>query len=122
MNEIEDRIIEVMIKADKPLILNHISQRCKVSPQATQYQINKLVECGTVLCQEEDGTKYYFLQPPFYLDEAGDALLIELTRFADAFSKSLIVPKEKDRESITICAMQKFIKNILKNSKTFLQK
>ena len=62
------QIIKAMQKANRPLILEHISNLSKVSTQLTAYHVKQMVEwgmAGTVDVNGDDKT-YYMLQPAYY--------------------------------------------------------
>jgi DNA-binding transcriptional regulator GbsR (MarR family) len=62
------RIVKAMQKANRPLILQHISKLSKISVQLTAYHMKQMVEwgiAGTVDVNGDDKT-YYMLQPAYY--------------------------------------------------------
>ena len=96
------RIVEAMLKAGKPLILQHIAENAKMTPQLVKYHLVQMVDegiAGTTI-HEEDGNVYYLLQPPYYDKNWQDALYNQLTPFVLEMGKTLDdgqakVPKTK---------------------------
>jgi len=108
-------IVETMQKADQPLILNHIAKRSKLSPQLVDYHLEQLIKKGLVLLAEEEGKKYYLLQPIFYDENWLDALYTMLTPFVDGMSGrigfeqfDLEISKERVIINILIMFLKRF--------------
>ena len=57
-----------MQKANRPLILQHISKLGKISTQLTAYHIKQMVEWGIAGTVDVNGDEktYYMLQPAYY--------------------------------------------------------
>ena len=79
-------IVETMQRADKPLIMNHIARRSKISPQLVDYHLEQMINKGLVLLVEEENKKYYMLQPIFYDENWLNALYTMLTPFVEGMS------------------------------------
>jgi len=79
-------IVETMQRADKPLIMNHIAKRSKLSPQLVDYHLEQMIKNGLALLIKEDDKKYYMLQPIFYDDNWLNALYEMLTPFVEGMS------------------------------------
>lgn len=62
------RIVKAMQKANRPLILQHISELSKVSTQLTAYHMKQMVQWGIAGTVELNGDEktYYMLQPAYY--------------------------------------------------------
>lgn len=85
------QIVKAMQKADKPLILQHISELSKVSTQLTAYHIKQMVEwgiAGTVDVNGDDKT-YYMLQPAYYDGKWLEALFALLLPYLKSMKKQM---------------------------------
>lgn len=85
------QIVKAMQKADKPLILQHISELSKVSTQLTAYHMKQMVEwgiAGTVDVNGDDKT-YYMLQPAYYDSKWLEALFALLLPYLKSMKKQM---------------------------------
>lgn len=120
---INTRIINLLIEADKPLIAHHIAKGIKETPQLVDYHLKKLVDQGIVLVDESYGTKFFVLQPPFYMESAESVLLQSLIPWATEFSKQcIIVEDESQRAKITINSIHEYLIRLLLDLKRELDK
>ena len=83
------KIIKILIKADKPLILNHIAKKTNLDIQLVEYHIKKLIGDGIVIIETEEEKKYYYLCSPFYDTNNMNALYSLLTPYVEATVKNL---------------------------------
>jgi len=85
------QIVKALQKADKPLILQHISELSKVSTQLTAYHMKQMVEwgiAGTVEVNGDDKT-YYMLQPAYYDRKWLEALFALLLPYLKSMKKQM---------------------------------
>jgi len=85
------QIVKAMQKADRPLILQHISELSKVSTQLTAYHMKQMVEwgiAGTVDVNGDDKT-YYMLQPAYYDRKWLEALFALLLPYLQSMKKQM---------------------------------
>lgn len=103
-NEVPLKIIAALQKADKPLIAYQISRKVKESPQLVDYHLKSLVQKQVVLQTEDGDSKYYFLQPSFYLVEAEISLMKVLTPWIEEFAKQTEVdnPPNADKKQVVL--------------------
>lgn len=83
------KIVEAMQNADKPLILNHVAKRAKISPQLADYHLGQMIKKGLVLCIDEYDKKHYILQQIFYDENWLTALYQMLTPFVEGMSGTI---------------------------------
>jgi len=101
-NEVALKIIKVLQEADRPLILNHVAREVGESPQLVDYHLRSLVEKQVVLQTEDVSSKYYFLQPSFYLVEAETSLMKVLTPWIQEFAKQTEVETDSDKKQAVL--------------------
>lgn len=81
LEETQIKIVRIMQNTNKPLILNHIAKKASLAPQLVDYHLEQMIKKGLVYVIEEEGKKYYILQPVFYDRNWLDALYNQLTPF-----------------------------------------
>jgi len=87
-------IINCLIKEENPLILSHIAQRIKRSPQLTEYHVKQLIDQKIMLCATDDEKKkYYYLTIPFYNEELISSIYISLTPVVENLSNQVPSPE-----------------------------
>ena len=84
------KIIECLIKADKPLILNHIAKKTKLDIQLVEYHIKIFIKEEVInRAVGDDDKNYYYLVAPFYDKDNMDALYSLLTPYIQETIKTL---------------------------------
>lgn len=70
-NDIESRIIRVMISANKPLRLSELVKQSGIYREKVQYNVNNMIKKGLILMaiNEYDNKKYYLPQLLFWNNE-----------------------------------------------------
>lgn len=87
------RIVKAMQKANKPLILQHIAQESKMTPQVVSYQVKEMLTwgiIGTVKSPDlKDQNTYYVLQPTYYDKNWMEGLYAILTPYIQDMAKQM---------------------------------
>ena len=91
-------IIKCLLRADKPLIANHIAKRTRLNPQTVAYQLNKMVENG-ILLKDND---HYHPQDYFSNKELYGAFYSVFHPFVDAIKNSTDSSQMKDDNILEI--------------------
>lgn len=69
------KIVLFLKKKDRPLIANHIAKGIRESSQLVDHHLKRLMDQGVIMVQEDLGSKYYMLQPLFYMRPAETSLM-----------------------------------------------
>lgn len=89
------KIINCLIKEERPLILNHIAKKTDLDIQLVEYHIKKLIEEGIIIYENEEEKRYYRLSSPFYDVDNINALYSLLTPYVEATAKELLEGNSK---------------------------
>ena len=103
------KIVQLMQKANRPLIAEYIAKKTKLSHQLVSYHLKQMVESGIAgiyPIEEEPGVTYYALQPPYYDPQWLEALYAALTPFVEDTAKTL------DLEQATVSSPQAVLRNL----------
>jgi len=107
------QIIETMQKAGKPLILQHIAKRSKLTPQLVSYHMKQMIQwgiAGTVQSPDfTDPKVYYVLQPAYYDENWLNSLFVLL----EPYMKALTIDFEQTEVGHT--------KSVIRNLSMFLR-
>ena len=123
MNDIsiELSIIAYLKRKDIPLLAHHISKGINKSPQSVDYNIKKLVKEGVILIEHVEGSKYYYLQPTFYMRDAETTLMQLITPWVKEFSIQTKITEDTgvSRDEAVIKSLfyyfQQFFKDLQEN-------
>ena len=88
------KIVLFMRKKDRPLIANHIAKGIKESPQLVDHHLRRLVNQGIILFQDDMGSRFYILQPVFYMEPAERSLMTILTPWVTEVAKQIVIDPE----------------------------
>jgi predicted transcriptional regulator len=131
LNSIPFKIVQLLKEKDKPLIAQHIAKGIKKSASLTHYHLQKLVKNGIVVIDVDFERTYYLLQPVFYMENAEDVLMGNLTPWVKEFMKQIEIDEanvEISKEDVLIGCLKFYFqlflieaKNILLNEKTDLE-
>lgn len=100
------RIVEAMQKARKPLILQHIAKKSRLTPQLVNYHLKQMISWGIVNVYTEDDKTFYVLQAPYYDEGALEALFAVLTPYLKAMTQDM------DFSQIEVKASRALIRNL----------
>ena len=110
------KIVLFMQKKDRPLIANHIAKGIKESPQLVDHHLKRLAEQGIILYEDDMRSRYYILQPIFYMEPAERSLMTILTPWVAEVAKQIVInPEIKFTKEEVIC------RNLLFYFNAFLQ-
>lgn len=92
-------IVKAMQKADRPLIIDHISRLSKVPRSLVRYHVKQMVEWGVARSVELDGDEksYYMLQPAYYDENWLAALYAVMTPYVT----DMTIGMDLDQSSVT---------------------
>jgi len=102
------RIVKAMQKANRPLILQRISELSKVSTQLTAYHVKQMVQwgiAGPIEINGDDKT-YYALQPAYYDRDWLEAL------FALMLPYLTNMKEEMDFSKVEVDPAQAIVRNL----------
>ena len=88
------KIVLFMQKKDRPLIAYHIAKGIKESPQLVDHHLKRLAEQGIILYEDDMGSRYYILQPIFYMEPAERSLMTILTPWVAEVAKQIVINPE----------------------------
>lgn len=88
------QIIGFLKEKDIPLIAHHIAKGIKKNSSLVDYHIKKLVAEGVLLIQHVEGSKYYYLQPSFYMEDAETAFMELLTPWVKEFALQTVITED----------------------------
>lgn len=91
-------IIEVMSRAEGPMILNHIAKEAGFSPQLVDYHLRAMIKEGII--QEVD--THYMLQPIFYDETLYDGLCSGLLPLMEAMMDEIDTSQFNEEEKSVI--------------------
>jgi len=110
--ETQIKIVGVMQRANNPLILNHIAKRARIAPQLVDYHLEQMIKKGIAyLHTDENGNKYYMLQPIFYDKNWTYALSNQLIPFIQEMSKPgmLVFDQADEKTSVERLIINVFV-------------
>lgn len=82
-------IIEAMQKARKPLILQHIAKKSRLTPQLVSYHLKLMIEWGIINVYQEQEKTLYVLQAAYYDEGWLEALCAVMTPYLKAMSRDM---------------------------------
>lgn len=63
------KIIQVLRRAEGPLIMQHVAKRSRMSVQLISYHIDQMLEWGIIVAVTDENQTVYRLQDAYYDDE-----------------------------------------------------
>lgn len=123
--------MQLLKKKDKPLIAQHVAKGIKKSSSLTHYHLQKLVKNGVVVIDIDFERTYYLLQPVFYMEDAENVLMGNLTPWVKEFMKQIEIDEANvkiSKEDVLIACLKFYfqlflieVKKILLDDKTDLE-
>ena len=114
------KIVLFMRKKDRPLIANHVAKGIGESRSLVDYHLKRLIEQGIVLVQDDMDTRFYILQPFFYMEAAETSLMTLLMPWVREVAKQIIINPElkTQKEEVVLQNLILYVKTILHELKT----
>ena len=101
-NNVRLRILDCLVKIDKPLILSHIAKRLKSSPQSIAYQLSNMVKDGILLKNE---LCEYYPQGYFMNENMYELFYDQVEQFVLFINDSTIVVQMESDNTVNIFKM-----------------
>lgn len=114
------KIVLFMRKKDRPLIANHVAKGIGENRSLVDYHLKRLIEQGIILYQDDMDSRFYILQPFFYMEAAETSLITLLTPWVKEVAKQITINPElkTQKEEIVLQNLILYVKTILHELKT----
>ena len=83
------KIIQVLRRANGPLIMHHVAKRSHMSVQLVKYHIVQMLEWGIITASTDKEKTVYTLQEAYYEDQFLEDLLAVIIPYMEKMSKNM---------------------------------
>ena len=100
------KIIQVLRRADGPLIMQHVAKRSRMSVQLVSYHLEQMVEWGIIVTATDEDKTVYTLQNAYYEDQLLEDLAEMLIPYMEKMSENM------DYSQIKVPPTESVIRNL----------
>jgi len=100
------KIIQVLRRADGPLIMHQVAKRSRMSVQLVNYHVEQMLDWGIIVASTSEEQTVYTLQEAYYEDQLLEDLLDMIIPYMEKMSKSM------DLSQIKVPATEAVIRNL----------
>ena len=93
------KIIQVLRRADGPLIMHQVAKRSRMSVQLVNYHVGQMLDWGIIVASTSEDKAVYTLQEAYYEDQLLEDLLDMIIPYMEKMSKSMDLSQIKIPET-----------------------
>ena len=83
------KIIQVLRRADGPLIMHHVAKRSRMSVQLVNYHVEQMLDWGIIVASTNEDKTVYTLQEAYYENQLLEDLLDTIIPYMEKMSQSM---------------------------------
>jgi len=96
------KIIQVLRRANGPLIMHHVAKRSRLSVQLVNYHVEQMLDWGIIMASSSEDKTVYTLQEAYYENQLLEDLLDTIIPYMEKMSQSMDFSQIKvpEREAV----------------------
>jgi predicted transcriptional regulator len=83
------KIIQVLRRANGPLIMHHVAKRSRLSVQLVNYHVEQMLDWGIIVASTNEDKTVYTLQEAYYEDQLLEDLLDTIIPYMEKMSQNM---------------------------------
>jgi len=83
------KIIQVLRRANGPLIMHHVAKRSRLSVQLVNYHVEQMLDWGIIVASTNEDKTVYMLQEAYYENQLLEDLLDTIIPYMEKMSQNM---------------------------------